>query len=77
MALEVFINIWPGNSGIGVGPQEHIDITYKTFKFSVKYGLKVAFWGTKHTFKRKARLDGKSKVTLPSGPRMAPYASVP
>ena len=26
--------------GIGVGPQEHVDITYKTFKFSVKYGLK-------------------------------------
>jgi len=26
--------------GIGGGPQEHIDITYKTFKFSVKYDLK-------------------------------------
>jgi hypothetical protein len=39
-----------GDLGSGVGPQQHIDIICKTFKFSVKKGLKWPFLGPKTHF---------------------------
>jgi hypothetical protein len=43
-----------------VGPQEHLDIIYKTLKDGSNGALEGHFGGPKHTSKRKARLDGKS-----------------
>ena len=37
-------------NGMGVEPYHLIDITTKTFKFFLKYGLKRAFWWPKTHF---------------------------